>query len=218
MDAKRQRLLDQVRVEHTLAVESDRAARLQRDRRDRTIAKALEVGISQYRIAKHLGISEQAVAKIRKGLAAALQQPEAAPSSAEPVTLAEQAGWRPENGSERPPTTQEAPGRRGAVSAPQGAAQGGAGRKGRRDVPLDIPEVAPEPPVADLDAQLADARARIAAESDQWDPAGDGPCARCGRGQAAPIHTGRGTAAHKWIPDPHRYQGTSGRLVPRKRS
>lgn len=99
MDAKRQRLLDQVRVEHTLAVESDRAARLQRDRRDRTIAKALEVGISQYRIAKHLGISEQAVAKIRKGLAAALQQPEAAPSSAEPVTLAEQAGWRPENGS-----------------------------------------------------------------------------------------------------------------------
>jgi DNA-binding XRE family transcriptional regulator len=84
--------LESARTFQILVTEAEQGARLQRARRDRAIRLALDLGITQYRIARTLGISEQAIAKIRRQIPQTTYlQP--APTATRPRTLAEQVGW-----------------------------------------------------------------------------------------------------------------------------
>lgn len=85
--------LESARIFQILVNEAEQGAKLQRARRDRAIRIALNNGITQYRIAKTLGISEQAIARIKRQLPQATYRETPAPTTARSRTLAEQAGW-----------------------------------------------------------------------------------------------------------------------------
>jgi DNA-binding XRE family transcriptional regulator len=85
--------LESARTFQILVTEAEQGARLQRARRDRAIRIALDNGITQYRIAKTLGISEQAIAKIKRQFPQTPYREAPALTMARPRTLAEQVGW-----------------------------------------------------------------------------------------------------------------------------